>query len=39
MSKNIYIKLLSSLMAIFIVGSFSTFAVAGGESEESLYTR
>mgnify|MGYP001240586021 FL=1 len=39
MSKNIYIKLLSSLMAIFIVGSFSTFALAGGESEESLYTR
>ena len=39
MSKSIRIKLFSSLMAIFIVGSFSTFALASGESEESLYTR
>jgi|TARA_B100000768_G_C11260205_1_gene368403 hemoglobin len=39
MRKNIYTKLLSSLIAIFIVGSFSTFAIAGGEDEESIYTQ
>ena len=37
MSKSIYIKILSSLMAIFIIGSFSTFVKAA--DEESLYTR
>ena len=39
MRKSIYTKLLSSLIAIFIVGSFSTFAIAGGEDEESIYTQ
>ncbi|MDB4041903.1 group 1 truncated hemoglobin [Methylophilaceae bacterium] len=37
MSKSIYIKIVSTLMAIFIIGSFSTFVNAA--DEKSLYSR